>query len=270
MDTLLKEDITDLFVLVDDLLPGRMGPGRPGLLSRGEMVTLLVWNALTEPQGTVKGVWKWARRNYSAEFPRIPEYSAFADRANACLPELLSVFRKLLVPGERLRFLDSTKVPVCKNHRAERYKVARDACGWGKNWQGYWFGFKLHLAVDGRGRICAATLTPASEFDGHQSKNLTDGATKVAVGDTHYGGAAQTRPLTQKNGTVFLAYPHWKKSRLLMSPWQKKLLDMRAAVECAFDALKEHLGLVTSFPRSLTGYLVHYLRILIAYQLQVA
>jgi hypothetical protein len=52
-----------------------------------------------------------------------------------------------------------------------------------------------------------------------------------------------------------------------MAEWQEKLLNLRAKVECTFDALKEHLPLVSSFPRSVNGYLLHYVRILLGYQM---
>ena len=44
------------------------------------------------------------------------------------------------------------------------------------------------------------------------------------------------------------------------------LADSRAKVECSFDYLKEHLLLETSFPSSVEGYALHYIRVLLSYQ----
>jgi hypothetical protein len=55
----------------------------------------------------------------------------------------------------------------------------------------------------------------------------------------------------------------------LLAGWQLLLLRARPKIESVFDYLKNHLGLVTSFPRSAAGYLFHYLRILLAYQLMM-
>ncbi len=120
-----------------------------------------------------------------------------------------------------------------------------------------------------QGQLCAIALTPADAYDGHLSKKLTDKYTKIAIGDTHYGGRAQTQPLYEKNGTIFLAYPHPKQNKKLLVCWQKLLLDARSKIESVWDYLKEHMRLVTSFPRSAKGYLVHYLPIILAYQLSV-
>ena len=43
---------------------------------------------------------------------------------------------------------------------------------------------------------------------------------------------------------------------------------MRPKVEAVFGLLKERFSLVTHYPRSIAGYLAHYLRTLLAYQLE--
>jgi hypothetical protein len=52
-----------------------------------------------------------------------------------------------------------------------------------------------------------------------------------------------------------------------MEAWQLPLLHKRVKVARTFDYLKEHLLLETSFPRSVQGYALHYIRVLLAYQL---
>lgn len=266
MRSLESHHITDLFCLVDDLLPVEREFGRPGITTK-EIVTLLVFNTLTDFQPQLKDVHAWAGRYYSREFPKLPHYSAFVDQVHQAYPWFFLVLKSLLVTDAPVRWMDSTKIPVCKNHRADHYKVAKEATGWGKNWQGSWYGFKLHGAINERGQFCGLTLTSASQYDGHEMKRLMNEKTKVVIGDTHYGGKAQTEPLQRKYGTIFLAYPHPKQNKKVMAEWQKLLLNFRSKIESVWDLLKEHKKLVTSFPRSLTGYLVHYLRILIAYQI---
>lgn len=268
MRSLEHHHITDLYVLVDDLLPQESLVGRPGISTR-EVVTLLLFNTLTDFQPLLKDVHAWARRHYSAEFPRLPEYSAFVDQVHQAYPTFFLILRSLLVMDSPIVWMDATKVPVCANHRADSYKVAKDETGWGKNWQGSWYGFKLHGSINEYGQFCALTLTSGSEYDGHQTKNLVNRHTRIAVGDTLYGGKAQTTPLQKKYGTIFLATPHPKQNKKVMAAWQHLLLNMRSKIESVWDTLKEHKKLVTSFPRSLTGYLIHYLRILIAYQMSV-
>lgn len=72
--------------------------------------------------------------------------------------------------------------------------------------------------------------------------------------------------LWERFGTIVVAPPHPKQKQKLLTAWQYLLLRLRSKIESVFDYLKEHLHLVTSFPRSPQGYLLHYLRILLAYQ----
>ncbi|MCR4277782.1 MAG: transposase [Candidatus Berkelbacteria bacterium] len=268
MHSLCKDRITELFVLVDNTLEKRTGAGRPGL-AKSEVVTILVWNALTENQHLLKDIHACMKRHYQREFPHLPGYSAFVDQCHEALPELHQILTLLLDTTAPVRWLDSTMVPVCREHRIDTYKVAKELVGLGKNHQGWWYGFKLHGSINQLGQFCALALTSADVYDGHMSKKLTNNKTVLAVGDTSYGGRAQTEPLRERNGTIFVAVPHPKKNKQLLAIWQKQLLDFRSKIECVWDRLKEHMGLVTSFPRSATGYLVHYLPLLIGYQLSV-
>lgn len=268
MHSLQKQHITELYVLVDNQIGKEYKTGRPGL-SKSEVVTILVWNALLEKQYLLKDIHGCISRHYASEFPRLPKYKSFVWQCHQALPEFYQILKSLLASNAPVRWLDSTMVPVCKGHRARSYRVAREAVAWGKNHQGFWYGFKLHGSINEKGQFCALALTSADVYDGHMSKKLTDRKTVLAVGDTHYGGKTQTEPLRQKNGTIFLAYPHPKKNKGLLARWQKILLDFRSKIECVWDQLKEHMRLVTSFPRSATGYLVHYLPLIIGYQLSM-
>ena len=51
----------------------------------------------------------------------------------------------------------------------------------------------------------------------------------------------------------------------LAAPWQIALLNLRMRVEFHFRMLKVCYGLVTSFPRSIDGYLTHYLAAIAAH-----
>ncbi|HEX6461639.1 MAG TPA: hypothetical protein VFZ58_00005, partial [Candidatus Saccharimonadales bacterium] len=64
-----------------------------------------------------------------------------------------------------------------------------------------------------------------------------------------------------------LSPPHPQQKKQVLATWQLTLLHARPKIECVFDYLKEHLLLVTSFPGSVNGYAVHYIRTLLAYQL---
>ena len=87
------------------------------------------------------------------------------------------------------------------------------------------------------------------------------------VAHTGYRSKPLHKKIRRAFGTFILTPPHYKQQTQLMTESQHKLLRRRPKIETVFDYLKEHLHLVTSFPRSVHGYAVHYTRILLGYQL---
>jgi len=271
MLSLQSHHIIDLYVWVDDLLPKSPGKGRPQLLSDSELTTILLWNMLTSTrQKTMRDMHKWLLLYHHKDFPHIPQYSAFVDHCHRVTPLLLDILERLLATEAPIRFMDSTMLPVCKIYRVHTHKVARKVAAFGKNHQGWHYGFKLHASIDMQGRFCGLALTPANIHDAQMMGRILNKHTKVAVGDTSYGARVMGRIVWERYGTIIVAPPHPKQKRKVLAPWQLYLLRMRPKIESVFDYLKEHLHLVSSFPRSVKGYLFHYARILLGYQLMRA
>ena len=269
MRSLQNHHIVDLFVVIDDTVaePARPKGGRPKLAKDSEIITLLIWNCLSRTrQRTLKDIFNWALLYHRQDVPKLGTYGAFVAHCQRLVPQLLGLLDQVLVPAE-VQLVDSTKLPVCRNHRKDRYKVAAKLAGWGRNWQGFWFGFKLHAAVDLEGRLSAVTFTPADVYDGHVTPRLVRPETKVVVGDSHYGDKIARKKLWEANKVIVVAPVHYRQKSQIMAAWQQKLLTARVKVECTFDYLKEHLNLVSSFPRSVNGYMLHYVRILLGYQM---
>jgi len=274
MRSLQTHHITDLYVLIDDLVPTEeksLG-GRPLLLSNSELITILIWNCLMVQQKNLKQIHKWIRSYHRKEFPRIPKYSAFVDHCHRMTPLLVSVLTALLSSSSKsapIKFMDSTMLPVCKLVRADRHKVAKGFATFGKNHQGWHFGFKLHASIDNHGRLTGFFFTEASFHDAQAIPKILDQNTVIAVGDSGYNAGAMRDYIKEIFGTAIIAPPHYKQKKKICALWQMVLLKMRPRIEAVFSYLKENLNLVTSFPRSVKGYFLHYVRILIGYQLMI-
>lgn len=269
---LQSHHITDLYVLVDDILPQenqKLRGGRPSILSNSELVTALLWNTLTVRQKTLKDIHQWLSLYHQSDFPHLPKYSAFIDHCHRITPLLCHAFQQLLVTDARLRFMDSTMVPVCKLVRADSHKVAKNIASFGKNHQGWHYGFKLHASVDSQRRFCGIAFTPANIHDTQMMPKILNEHTTFAVGDGGYTARVMREWLGKQYGTIIVSPPHPKQNKKVMTSWQYVLLKMRPKIESVFDYLKEHLHFVTSFPRSVKGYLFHYMRILLGYQIMM-
>jgi hypothetical protein len=269
MRELQKQHIVDVFVWVDDLVPKKINPrgGRPSVLHDSEVLTILIWDGLNEPHKNLSSVYSWIAREYSDCFPKMPSYQNFVEHCHRLLSILIWLLQSLLVTNAPLRFADSTMLPVCKPIRADRHKVAKGVAQFGKNWQGWHYGFKLHAAIDQNNRLAALVFTPANEHDNQHMEKLVNAQTRVLVGDSHYGGSVMRRRIWKRYKTIVIAPPHHTQRKKVAAGWQILLLHMRPKIEATFGLLKEKHFMVTSFPRSVKGYFVHYVRCLLGYQM---
>lgn len=241
--------------------------GRPAFLIDSEVITILVWNALVLRQKTLKDLHRFISMYHAKDFPDIPKYSGFVASCHRTLPKCFDLLEKLLETDAPVRIMDSTMLPVCKLHRADSHKVAKKLAQFGKNWQGWHYGFKLHASINLNGVLSGIALTPANVYDAQMEHLLLNRNCRVAVGDTLYGASVMRDRMWKRFGTVIIAPPHPKQKKKIATPWQIDLLNIRSKIESVFDYLKEHLHLVTSFARSVQGYLLHYVRILLGYQI---
>ena len=259
--------ITDLFVWLDDRVTTSVAVGRPSLLSDSELLTILVWDTLVLKQKTIRDIYQWVRLYHDREFPHLPAYNNFLKHCHRLIPTFQKILTEILSTNTPLRFMDATMLPVCAHARADAHKVAKQWADFGKNWQGWHYGFKLHASIDPQGSLCAIVFSKASVFDGKEAIKLVNKHTKMVVADFSYGGKVLREQLWNERGVFVLAPPAPAHKTKIVAPWQHFLLSYRSKIESVFDYLKSHLSLVTSFPRSVAGYFFHYLRVLLSYQI---
>lgn len=258
--------ITKIVAVVDSFLPREAANptgGRPVVLHTNEVVGLLLFSSFVAPQRTIKGIYNWAQTYYYRRF-HLCSCKSFARKRHQALPGMFRMLDQLLVKDAPVSMLH-----VCKLARANRHQVAKGIAGFGYNWQGVRYGFKLHAAVNLRGQLAAVHFTPANEHDGQQIPYLVNNATRIAVGDGTYNASVMRRKMWREHRVYILAPPHYKQNKQVLEAWQLCLLQKRAKIDCTFDYMKEHLLLDTSFPRSVEGYALHYIRVLLAYQFEV-
>jgi hypothetical protein len=257
-----------LFVLVDDSLPIQpVTRGRRAILSDSEVITILTFNLLCCQQQTIRQIYDWVYQYHQDDFPHLPNYQNFLKHCHRVVPQLAVLLNEVLESEAALRFMDSTMLEVCRLVRRKYHRVARGYAHTGHNWQGEHYGFKLHASVDNDGKLCAYVFTTATVHDSRAIPKLVNKHTKIAVGDSGYRSEPLHRKIRKAFGTYILTPPHYKQRKQILTRSQWKLLKRRPKIETVFDYLKQHLHFQTSFPRSMQGYALHYLRVLLGYQL---
>ena len=261
--------IVDLYCWIDSLVSHEVkkSTGRPLLLSDSEVATALIWSTVALKQKTLKDAYNTLCLYHTKDFPSLPSYKTFVRRAHKSAPFLLALLSELLSNREAVRIMDATMLPVCKLQRAHHHKTAKTIAQFGKNWQGWHYGLKLHASISLDGRLCGLALTGANVYDAQLMPKILNEYCRLAVGDTLYGARVMGERIKREYGTIIIATPHPKQTKKIAAPWQIALLNIRSKIESVFDYLKEHLHLVSSFPRSVNGYILHYVRILLSYQI---
>ena len=98
-------------------------------------------------------------------FPKAVSYSRFVEY----LPSILMVLTAyaLSKSGEQtgLYYIDSTTLAVCHNKRIYRHKVFSDIATRSKSSMGWFYGFKLHLAINHKGEVVSFCVTKGNVDD---------------------------------------------------------------------------------------------------------
>ena len=207
--------ITNLLAVVDSLAPRQLPDargGRPVKLGQNEVIALLIFSSLAAPQRTLTGIYRWIQAHYYRRFC-LPAYSSWMRKCHQALPAMLRLLDQLLVKDAPLRFMDSTMLEVCKLVRASRHRVALGIAAFGKNRQGWHYGFKLHAAINPQGQLCAVHFTPASEHDAQQIPYLVNDATRIAVGDGGYVASVMRRKMWREHRAYILTPVHPSQTR---------------------------------------------------------
>jgi hypothetical protein len=262
-------ETSDLLERIPKTEPKGIG-GRPSILNDSEAMTMVLYCVGVAGTKTLKAIYNLIDNSHQREFPNLPTYEGFVMQIHRIMPKMVLVLRNLLEPAdkqaisEKLRFIDGTELPVCRNCRGKTHKVNQGLAAWGHSSKGNFFGFKLHLAINPQSQLRALVFTPGNIADITQTEQLLKDYQGAGLGDAGYC----SKPLFQKlyDKGVWLLTGVRKNMRKMMTAWQYALLKKRQKIEGVIDYLKEHLNMVSSFPRSPKGYFLHYIITLLTYQ----
>lgn len=157
--------------------------------------------------------------------------------------------------------VDSTPVPVCRNSRAGRSKMATSDQSFSPNWgfcaaqQSHYFGFKLHSVCSLDGVIHDFQITPASVHDVRYLPELK-GRLKsncVLLGDRGYISAA-IQPDLFESCQIELKVPP-RKNQKHQEPLPHFYARSRKRIETVFSQLKGQFMLERNYAKSTMGLL---------------
>lgn len=167
--------------------------------------------------------------------------------------------------ADKIAFVDSTPLPVCKTIRAGRHRTMKRLAKFSKSTTGWFLGLKLHLVCDYTTRkVINYSLTEANYDDRRYLANvmlsryfLWSGS--LFVTDKGYLGP-KLETLAKETGNYFISgKKESKKQRGLLSQFDIYLIHNRAKIETLFSNLKLNYNLVSTRSRSKIGYFFNYI-----------
>lgn len=197
-------------------------------------------------------------------FPNLVSYNRFVEWQPSTLIPLMVYLRSRLGSSTGIGFIDSTSLKVCHNRRIKQHKVFKAIAKRGKTSVDWFYGFKLHLAINHQGELLNVALTTGNVDDRKPVKELLKGQYGQFFGDKGYISADLARDLRDSNVILVTKFKKKMKNKL-MTMLDKQLLRKRAIVESVIEQLKHISQIEHSRHRSPTNFVVNLLAGLIAY-----
>jgi hypothetical protein len=201
------------------------------------------------------------------EFPHLVSYTRFVALIPGMLIPLLAYLQSRFGPCTGISFIDSTSLEVCDPKRISQHRVFATDARRGKTSMGWFYGFKLHLAVNDCGDLLACCLTPGNVDDRQPVPQLVKRLRGKLFGDRGYVSAPLAALLFEQGLQIITRLRKNMKNQL-MHLSDKILLRKRAIIESIIDQLKNISQIEHSRHRSPTNFVVHLIAGLIAYSHQ--
>ena len=197
-------------------------------------------------------------------FPNLVSYSRFVQLIPKVVVPMTHYFSCCQGSATGIGFIDSTSIKVCHNRRIFSHRVFDGIARRGKTSVDWFYGFKLHLAINDRGELLNVALTPGNVDDRKPVRELLEGLQGKFVGDKGYISKKLASDLRAK-GIILLTKFKNKMKNCLVTWSDKLLMKKRALIESVIEQLKNVCQIEHTRHRSPTNFVVHLLAGLTAY-----
>jgi hypothetical protein len=240
---------------------------RAGHLWPSEIMTILIHFHQSHYRTFKAYYTEYVQVYLASEFPRLVSYPRFVTLIPSMMVPMLAYLQSRYGACTGISFIDSTSLEVCDPKRIHQHRVFALDAKRGKSSMGWFYGFKLHLAVNDRGELLACCLTPGNVDDRTPVPQMVGQLRGKLIGDRGYISASLTELLFEQGLHLITRLRKNMKDRL-MHLSDKLLVRKRAIIESIIDQLKNISQIEHSRHRSSTNFVVHLIAGLIAYSHQ--
>lgn len=233
-------------------------------LSESEVMTILVLYHESGCKNLKSFYLQEIVRHHSLDFRGLVSYNRFVQLQKRCVMPLY--FYLVCKRGNctGISFIEATALKVCHNLRNASHKVFKGSAERDKSSTGWYYGFKLHLAVNEKGEILGFYVTAANVAQRATADWITQNCRGKLIGDKGYLSQTLFERLMQRGLKLITKLRRNMKNRFI--PMEDKLLlRKRAIIETINDQWKNISNIEHSRHRSLWNFLGNVASGLIAY-----
>lgn len=198
-------------------------------------------------------------------FPQLVSYNRFVELLPRVLVPLTVYLQTQFGACTGISFIDSTALAVCHPARIHQHRVFRADARRGKTSVGWFYGFKLHLAVNDRGELLAVCLSPGNLDDRRPVPRLVRRLFGKLFGDKGYLSQTLAEHLLLTQGLQLITRLRKNMRPVALPRADHLLLRKRAIIESINDQLKNICQIEHTRHRSPLNFVVHLLAGLVAY-----
>jgi hypothetical protein len=240
---------------------------RAGQLCPSEIMTILIHFHQSHYRTFKAYYTEHVQVHLTGEFPHLVSYQRFVALIPSVQVPMLAYLQNRFGSCTGISFIDSTSLEVCHPKRISQHRVFAADARRGKTSTGWFFGLKLHLAVNDRGELLACCLTPGNVDDRAPVAALVKRLRGKLFGDRGYISAPLSKLLFEQ-GLQLITRLRKNMKNQLMPLSDKLLLRKRAIIESIIDQLKNISQIEHSRHRSPVNFVVHLIAGLLAYSHQ--
>ena len=171
---------------------------RAGQLCPSEVMTILIHFHQSHYRTFKAYYTEHVQVHLTKEFPHLVSYPRFVALIPRMMVPLLAYLQSRYGACTGISFIDSTSLEVCDPKRISQHRVFAADAKRGKSSMGWFFGFKLHLAVNDQGELLACCLTPGNVDDRKPVPSMVKQLRGKLFGDRGYISAPLTELLFEQ------------------------------------------------------------------------
>lgn len=244
--------------------------GRKKKLNRAELLTIAIIKQKIGIE-TNKQLYFLIKNYMQKDFSKMPSYQQFCAGLESNFWHLGIINTVLSEVNKQKKsdffIIDSTPLPLCSVGYRFRSQLGKGIASSGKNMNGWYFGFKLHLVINKNMDIVSFKFTNGSTSDiAALDSKMVRGIAGYLIGDKGYLGLKKAKELKQCNITLITK----GRKNMKKVPISKAILQMlqrRQIVETSFSMLKDRLQIINKKARSITSFFSQALSAILAYTL---